>query len=88
MTLLSLLAVGYKALQKRLDQQYTYQSMEHLDERLMIDVGMCRQGNRIVALLTEESALLPSSCAEKTVAVYSGCPAHAEQCCLLQDSGG
>ncbi|WP_028469661.1 hypothetical protein [Neptunomonas japonica] len=89
MTLLSLLVDGYKTLQKRLDAQYTYQSMEHLDERLLIDVGVCRKGNTIVALRKEEiAASSDKKQVQNTSIEQTGCAEHAGQCCLLQDSGG
>jgi hypothetical protein len=89
MTLLSLLVSGYKALQKRLDEQYTYQSMEHLDERLLIDVGVCRKGNTIIALPKEDAATSPDKKYVKNAPIErTGCAEHADQCCLLQESGG
>lgn len=82
MTLLSLLFAGYKAIQKKLDEQYTYETMSHLDERLLQDVGLCRQGNRIVALAAVEEAEEASNIErEATTLEYSGVG-------LLQDSGG
>ncbi|WP_293268495.1 hypothetical protein [Neptunomonas sp.] len=89
MTLLSLLVTGYKALQKRLDAQYTYQSMEHLDERLLIDVGLCRKGNTIIALPREKTATPANKKQVNSVSIeQTGCAEHADQCCLLQESGG
>ena len=89
MTLLSLLVAGYNVLQKRLDAQYTYQSMEHLDERLLIDVGVCRKANAIVALPKEEIAALSDEKRSNALSIeQTGCAEHAEQCCLLQESGG
>jgi hypothetical protein len=89
MTLLSLLVAGYKALQKRLDAQYTYESMAHLDERLLIDVGVCRKGNTIIALPKEEAAALSGEKRTNALSIeQTGCAEHAERCCLLQESGG
>ncbi|BBB31101.1 hypothetical protein [Neptunomonas japonica] len=89
MTLLSLLVAGYKTLQKRLDEQYTYQSMEHLDERLLVDVGVCRKGNTIIALPKEEvAASSDKKQVQSTPIEQTGCAEHAGQCCLLQESGG
>ena len=89
MTLLSLLVTGYKALQKRLDEQYTYQSMEHLDERLLMDVGVCRKGNTIMALPKEDAVVTPGKKHVKSASIeQAGCAEHADQCCLLQESGG
>ena len=82
MTLLSLLFAGYKAIQKKLDEQHTYETMSHLDERLLQDVGLCRQGNRIVAWAAVEEAEAVSDIESVTVtAEYRGVG-------LLQDSGG
>jgi len=50
MTFLGLIKAAYDALQTRMAAAYTYQSMEHLDERLLKDVGLIRSGNRVVAI--------------------------------------
>ncbi|MDP2523199.1 hypothetical protein Q8W30_11510 [Neptunomonas phycophila] len=50
MTFLGLIKAGFDALQQRAAAAYTYQSMEHLDDRLLRDVGLLRQGNRVVSI--------------------------------------
>lgn len=85
MTLLSLLTAGYRKLQRKIAQQYTYDSMEHLNEHLLKDIGMVRRGNRIVALGVDES--FPSITSETDPVKTTASPAvPVRPCC--QDSGG
>ncbi len=85
MTLLSLLVATYKAVQRKLDEQHTYDSMAHMDERLLLDVGVCRQGNRIVAMAAVNEAV-----ALKPVAVTQDEHEDTQYAGLgvLQDTGG
>lgn len=87
MTLLSLLAAGYKSLQKRLDKHHTDQSMAHLDERLLADIGVCRRGNTIIAL-PKGGSDVPTHLEKSDPKVNTGCAEHTKQCCFLPDSGG
>ena len=80
MTLLALLNAAFRKVDRYFDERYTYESMEHMDERLLRDIGVCRQGNRIVAM--------PVHTETPVTETRPACPALEEQCCLLQESGG
>lgn len=80
MTLLALLNAAFRKVDRYFDERYTYESMEHMDERLLRDIGVCRQGNRIVAM--------PVYTESPVTETRPACPALEEQCCLLQESGG
>ena len=56
MTFFPLIAGLYRKLNEYLDKQYTYESMEHLDDRLLKDIGFIRQNGQLTSLQNANSA--------------------------------
>lgn len=53
MTLLSLIFAGAKSLKKAVARQQVEESVSHLDEHLLADIGLCRVNGRVHRIPTD-----------------------------------
>ncbi|MCJ8299997.1 MAG: hypothetical protein MJK13_13830 [Pseudomonadales bacterium] len=82
MTLLALAYNGYKILDKFLFASNNYQAVEHLSDSLLNDVGLYREGGKVLnlnATVTSAKKLKAANNAGDSVVLIPG---------YLEDSGG